>query len=135
MNLFFQIYGQFRLCFFLFSFVTSSKNVCFYQFSSLCPFLIISTWYNFVNFFSKDMIFSLLNLFVVILILINCFFVNSSWFSLRLSRLSFLFADSFYFQVEFLLNNFYNLYNLIPFLAINNISMSVNSSISTFSSF
>ena len=121
--------------FFLFSFVTSSKNVCFYQFSSLCPFLIISTWYNFVNFFSKDMIFSLLNLFVVILILINCFFVNSSWFSLRLSRLSFLFADSFYFQVEFLLNNFYNLYNLIPFLAINNISMSVNSSISTFSLF
>ena len=121
--------------FFLFSFVTSSKNVCFYQLSSLCPFLIISTWYNFVNFFSKDMIFSLLNLFVVILILINCFFVNSSWFSLRLSRLSFLFADSFYFQVEFLLNNFYNLYNLIPFLAINNISMSVNSSISTFSLF
>ena len=121
--------------FFLFSFVTSSKNVCFYWINYLCPFLIISTWYNFVNFFSKDMIFSLLNLFVVILILINCFFVNSSWFSLRLSRLSFLFADSFYFQVEFLLNNFYNLYNLIPFLTINNISMSVNSSISTFSSF
>ena len=121
--------------FFLFSFVTSSKNVCFYQFSSLCPFLIISTWYNFVNFFSKDMIFSLLNLFVVILILINCFFVNSSWFPLRLSRLNFLFTRSFYFQVEFLLNNFYNLYNLIPFLTINNKSMSVNSSVSTFSSF
>ena len=98
-------------------------------------FLFISTWYNFVNFFSKDIIFSLVNLFVVILILINCFFVNTSWFSLRLSRLSFLFADSFYFQVEFLVNNFYNLYNLIPFLAINNISMSANSSVSTFSLF
>lgn len=116
------IWGQFALCSFNFSSVTSSELMIFllfcyisifkffisclggyYKHTILHPFIIISTQRKLKNFFSKNIIFSLLNLCCDFNI--NVWpFKNSLLLSFKLSAWTLFFSNS-----DLLLNNFYGL--------------------------
>ena len=106
--IFFIILSHLVFFFFVYYFFIYSIYIWLYWIHWFYFFIIVRTQYNPINFFSsyimpfssKSLDFNI-NLFI---------FMNSVWFSRRLSKSSLYFLVSlFHFQIELLLNNVYNL--------------------------
>ena len=98
------------ISFFCVLFLICSRCICFYWIYWLYLFIIVSTQWSLVNFFSKNIMFLLLNLcfdFNINLLV----FINSIWFPLGLS-ISNLFFSSWFILFSIWVASKRDIYNL-----------------------